>query len=29
VVSKWDEASHTLFLGFENDPKGTSVQIKW
>ena len=29
VVNKWDEASHTLFLGFENDPKGTRVQIKW
>jgi hypothetical protein len=29
VVSKWDAASHTLFLGFENDPNGTSVLIKW
>jgi hypothetical protein len=29
VVIKWDETSHTLFLGFENDPRGTSVQIKW
>jgi hypothetical protein len=29
VVSKWDAASHTLFLGFDNDPNGTSVLIKW
>jgi hypothetical protein len=29
VTGKWDEGSHTLFLGFENDPKGTRVQIKW
>jgi hypothetical protein len=29
VVSKWDAASHTLFLGFYNDPNGTSVLIKW
>jgi hypothetical protein len=25
----WDEASHTLFLGFDNSPDGVKVEIKW
>lgn len=29
VTSSWDEGSHTLFLGFENNPEGTKVEIGW
>ena len=27
--SSWDEASHTLLLGFENNPDGVQVRIEW
>jgi hypothetical protein len=29
VKSSWDAATHTLFLGFENSPDGTKVEINW
>lgn len=29
VKSSWDAGSKTLYLGFENSPDGTSVQLTW
>ncbi|MEO6914997.1 MAG: hypothetical protein ABI151_04540, partial [Chitinophagaceae bacterium] len=29
VDTAWDEASHTVYLGFDNKPEGTKVQINW
>lgn len=28
-TQSWDEASHTLYLGFDNSPDGVKVNIKW
>ena len=29
VKSSWDATSHTYYLGFENSPDGTKVEISW
>jgi len=29
VKSSWDAGSHTYYLGFENNPEGTKVEIVW
>jgi hypothetical protein len=29
VKSSWDAGSHTYYLGFENSPEGTKVEIVW
>lgn len=29
VDQSWDEGSHTLYLGFDNNPDGVKVNIKW
>lgn len=29
VKSSWDSASKTVYLSFENDPEGTTVNLKW
>ncbi|MET0298975.1 MAG: hypothetical protein ABW036_04410, partial [Flavitalea sp.] len=29
VKTSWDASSKTLYLGFENDPEGTSVVLRW
>ena len=29
VKSSWDESSKTLFLGFDNNPEGIHVSLKW
>jgi hypothetical protein len=29
VQSSWDAASHTCYLGFDNDPEGINVTVSW
>ena len=29
MITSWDAPSHTVFLSFENDPEGTTVNITW
>ncbi len=29
VQSSWDAASHTCYLGFDNDPDGINVMVSW
>jgi hypothetical protein len=29
VQNSWDAASHTCYLGFDNDPDGITVTVRW